>query len=136
MWEKMKGWLQNLAVVADLFIVAYEKIKGLVLGLPVTVKDYLKKTRILWMVIVAALVFYGDYSQFAVLLFLAAPVAAVLLIADLVFDSRRGWGLFPGLDLDAIIKEAISTPLSCALIFLGLCGLMIAVLVCTALVIS
>ena len=51
MWEKMKGWLQNLAVVADLFIVAYEKIKGLVLGLPVTVKDYLKKTWILWMVI-------------------------------------------------------------------------------------
>jgi len=87
-----------------------------------TLKDYLRKTWVLWLVIIATLLFYrGDSAQFAVLLYLCGPIAAVLLVTDLILDKRVGWGLFPGLDLGVIFFRGTRTAISCAIMFLGIC---------------
>lgn len=135
MFTKIMEYLQKVTVLIDLVKTLFDKGKGFLAGLPSSTQAYLKKTWILWAVIVGAVLLYkGDLSQFAVLLFLMAPVAAVLLIAEKVLDPREGWGLFPELDLKAIIGKSLGTSLSCALMFLGLCGLLISLLVCTAMV--
>ena len=136
MLGKMMEWLKKWAVVADLLKIALEKGKDIVTALPTTVRDYLKQTWMLWLVIAAALfVYQGDLAQFAVILYILAPIAAVLLILERVLDPKAGWGLFPGLDLSEAFKQAMSTPLSCALVILGMCGVMISLLVCSALII-
>lgn len=129
-------WLKKAPVLLDLLMSCMVKGKAVLAATPAAIKDYLKKTWILWAVIICAVFLYGgDISQFAFILLLLAPVAAVLLVAERVFDPREGWGLFPGLDLQKVITMAMSTPLSCALIFLGMSGLLVSLLICAAMVI-
>lgn len=90
--------------------------------------DWLKKTWILLAIIVAGLIIFGDAAQLAVVIFNLSAVALVLLLADFILTSREKWGLFPTLNLDAVISSASSTPVSAALLFIGIVVLLVTIL--------
>jgi hypothetical protein len=109
--------------------------------------DYLKSTWVLLLIIVAALLIFGDGAQLAVTIYRLASVALVLLLADAILDNREKWGLFPTLDLDKAIDVAIRgdfdeslgimpgseiprrpNPVACSLIFLGVVILLVSIL--------
>ncbi len=137
MFAKIMEWLKNLTLVPELFKTLAEKGKEVLAGLSSAFTDYLKRTWALWAVIIATVFVYGvKLAPFKQILYLLAPVAAILLVVERILDAKAGWGLFPGLDLDEAFKRAIATPLSCALVILGLCAVMVSILICAALVIT
>lgn len=137
MFAKIMEWLKNLTLVTELFKTLTKKGKEVLAGLPSAFTDYLKKTWILWAVIITTVFVYGvKLAPFKPIMFLLAPLACVLLVAERILDAKEGWGIFPGLDLNEAFKRAIATPLSCALVILGLCAVMVSILVCAAFVIA
>jgi hypothetical protein len=107
--------------------------------------DWIKKTWILLAIIVAGLIIFGDAAQLAVTVFRLSAVALVLLLVDFMLDTREKWGLFPTLDLNLAIKNALKgsyefkqgedgttfrkvDALPSALVFLGVIALIIAII--------
>jgi hypothetical protein len=43
----------------------------------------------------------------------------VVVMIDLAFDKREGWGIFQTLDVDAAIKQAMRSPIGSGLVWLG-----------------
>lgn len=94
---------------------------------------YVRKTWVLWTVIVGALkLYHWKMGQFVTLLYLLAPVAAVMLVAERILDPRDGWGLFPDFNLQIVIRRGQMTPLSCAVMWLGLCLVMSTIIIAAA----
>jgi len=118
--------------------------------------NYLKKTWVLWTLIVSALVVMGPLSkwlapiyggalaQTALIIDNLAAVGLVLLVCDFILDCRTRWGIFPTLDIDKAIENAIlgdvdsddmsgggarkPNPVASALVFLAVIALLIAIL--------
>lgn len=101
--------------------------------IPQSIRRYLKKTWVLWLIVLVGFMFL-NVGQFVVLLALCSALAAVLLVADKIIDPNDGWGLFPDIDIAAIVKRATETPLSCAVLFLSLCCLLTGIMLCAAMV--
>lgn len=90
--------------------------------------DYLKRTWLLFLVILAGMLIFGDAAQLAVTVYRLSAVALVLLVSDLMLDCREKWGIFPTLDLDAGITQALSQPLSAAVVFFAAVVFVVSVL--------
>lgn len=108
--------------------------------------DWLKKTWTLLVVIIAGLIIFGDAAQLAVTIYRLAAIALVLVVLDFLLDTRDRWGIFPSLDLDFAIHNAVEgevdremsgmigedvrrpSPIASALVFLGVIALIIAIL--------
>jgi hypothetical protein len=111
--------------------------------------NWFRRTWMLLLAIGAGCLIFGDAAQLAITLYNLSTIALVLLLVDWLLDTREKWGLFPSLDLDAAIKNAISgtvdtistnppletrrapNPIACALIFVGVVVLT-AVILCLA----
>lgn len=72
-------------------------------------KDWIRRTWLLLLLILVGLLMFGGGAQFGVLIFNLASVAAVFLIMDALYDRRSQWGIFPALDIDQAIKTACSS---------------------------
>jgi len=72
-------------------------------------KDWIRRTWLLLLLILAGLLMFGGGAQFGLLVFNLASIAAVFLVADALYDRRNQWGIFPTLDIDQAIKTACSS---------------------------
>ena len=104
--------------------------------------NWIRKTWMLLLIILAGLLIFGDASQLAVTIFRLSMVALVLLLSDFILDNRKRWGLFPSLDLDAAIDHAVNgveikedggsyhqhNTVASALVFLGIIALLVTII--------
>ena len=118
--------------------------------------NWIKKTWAIFAVIGLALVLMGSlskllaplyggmFAQTALVIDNLAAICLVLLVCDFILDSRARWGIFPTLDLDKAIDNAIKgdvddsattgdesrcpNPVASALVVLAAVGLVIAIL--------
>lgn len=120
--------------------------------------NWLKKTWVLLLINVVAMMVMGPLSKYlaplyggavaqtALILDNLAAVCLVLLACDFILDSRKRWGIFPTLDLDKAIDTAIKggademyssanredvrrpNPVASALVFVGAVALLITIL--------
>jgi len=90
--------------------------------------DYLKRTWMLLLIIIAGMVIFGDAAQLAVTIYRLSAIALVLLLVDIVLDNRDRWGLFPTLDMDEAIRRGLTTPLSAAIVIAAVVALLISIL--------
>jgi hypothetical protein len=94
-----------------------------------TMLNWIRKTWLLLALTVGGLVLYGDFSAVRLTIYNLSTIAVVLLLVDLLMDRRQAWGIFPTLDIDETIKQGTGTPLSAALVWLGMVLLIIAIMV-------
>jgi hypothetical protein len=88
--------------------------------------DFAKKSSGLLAVIIVGLVCVPDVAGLKTMLFAVACVCIITAALALVIGVKDEWGVLPDVDFTRIVREATSTPTSCAevikgfLIFLGL----------------
>lgn len=72
--------------------------------------------------------FGNSLDDVATLIFNLSACFLAVIIIDLAFDKRKGWGIFPTLDVDNSIRRAQSTPVGAALVWLGFIILFVSIL--------
>jgi hypothetical protein len=91
--------------------------------------NWIRRTWFLLLLVVCGLVLYGDFSALRLTIYNLSALGLVILVVDLLLDRREQWGIFPSLDLDAVLRNAISTPISAAITWIGLAILIVAIMV-------
>jgi len=105
-------------------------------------EKWFRRNWIMVLIIMTSLIIFGEGAQLALVVFNLSAIALVLLLTDFILDTRKDLGLFPTLDIDRAIDNAIKgdvvgrgpnyyrspNPVACALIWLGFVILLLGIL--------
>jgi hypothetical protein len=94
--------------------------------------NWFRRSWVFLFIAVGGMLLYGDLAAVRATVYGLSTLALILLLIDLALDRREKWGVFPTLNIDEAIANAIKEPLSSAIVYLATILLIIAIMVLAA----
>ena len=105
-------------------------------------EKWVRRSWVMILVIATSLIIFGEGAQLALVIFNLSAVALVLMLTDFILDTRKDFGLFPTLDIDRAIENAIKgdvipqgnryyrspNPIACAIVWVGFVLLLLGII--------